>query len=882
MLEQLQQAFPKIDNKNILQIWNWFNGNVDETKTVLALLTENTLQEIFVFFLKQNVTSSSSKTIGNIIEHSTTLEQQMFLWKLLKLFDGKVEKTIILQIWKNSNQFYYETLLTLQDICFNHSLKEQKEDSELRIIREMCSNILWNILNNPKQIKYRQISHKNLYNTLLSKCKKLGGNVDQIHEYMEYHIQQFGFKKRNDSNWYYSNDNIQLLSLWRYYKAVINEQIIKTTHNVCFLNKNDRYKTRYGIPERVCMLSNGKWRDYESVFDYEHRTIMLFNQNKLKIKSLQVGNPKRPSLEFNVHIQWYNDLNDVNNTHAKWACLILNHTWHFRTMDQFDRSELSNCCSEFNTFHVLWKDGIKTHKESLNPYLITLEQGIERVKDKLQMRDHFIFGKDELILFECEFDKWNPPIISNMIEENVLLHDIYKHLHHYPIIQVYWEITYRFMLPYKRTIDINRTNLPKNRDICVEFYPLMEKPTFNPFLYECDVHKLQFIQDMLQFKVQGNHSLQRLLHEVIENGYLCDLITYQYAKNKKEEKKFHANIKQQINYDKNDEEGKLLLNDKILTILNELKILYHDDIHKHMGYPLQLHHICAILLYCGKSCNSEFSYDQIQFRHYKWPYLDSYLQDAIFILHAHERREESEMELYCGLKKVRLENIKKRIKEGNFISYVSTSDDLQVAKMFRSDQGCILHFHPSMRRGLNIYSCDVSWISPFKHEREILFSRSGVNFIHDEKTHKKYASWNAKVESEDEYTQMILLKWTKYDEYIQQIIQISTIWNYSIDLNLIYVVLDYWNEGDMNETIELLLDFEKWKVKDNNEQKYKEKINEFVERRCCNHNINLFSIFFFEKYKGRKAIEHATINTVNNGLPFVKSDKETWIKVKIA
>ncbi|ETN98232.1 hypothetical protein RFI_39278, partial [Reticulomyxa filosa] len=85
-------------------------------------------------------------------------------------------------------------------------------------------------------------------------------------------------------------------------------------------------------------------------------------------------------------------------------------------------------------------------------------------------------------------------------------------------------------------------------------------------------------------------------------------------------------IKQQINYNKENED-ELILNDKILTILNELKILYHDDIHKKMGYPLELHHICAILLYCGKSCNEKFSYDQIKFRYHKWPFLDSYLQN---------------------------------------------------------------------------------------------------------------------------------------------------------------------------------------------------------------------------------------------------------------
>ncbi|ETO34590.1 hypothetical protein RFI_02501 [Reticulomyxa filosa] len=243
-----------------------------------------------------------------------------------------------------------------------------------------------------------------------------------------------------------------------------------------------------------------------------------------------------------------------------------------------------------------------------------------------------------------------------------------------------------------------------------------------------------------------------------------------------------------------------------------------------MGYPLQLYHICAMLLYCGKSCNVQFNYDQVQFRHYKWPCLDFFLQNTIMILDGHERREESEMELYCGLKEVRLENIKE-IKAGFFISHVSTSDDIQIAQMYRSHQGCILHFHPSMRRSNGIYNCDVEWISPFKHEREILFARSFISFIDDEKTHKEEYAWNAKVESEDEYTQMILLTWVKYDQYIQQTMQISAMWNHSIDLNLIYVLLFSYN-GDVGRADRLLNLFQVWKNQMDNEQIYKkEKAN---------------------------------------------------------
>ncbi|ETO02071.1 hypothetical protein RFI_35365, partial [Reticulomyxa filosa] len=136
--------------------------------------------------------------------------------------------------------------------------------------------------------------------------------------------------------------------------------------------------------------------------------------------------------------------------------------------------------------------------------------------------------------------------------------------------------------------------------IFFKYISLNQKTKFNPLLYECDLHKLKIIGDTIRVKLTRNNQLQKLLHEVIKNNYLCDLLNEKNASNPN----IHASFKQQINYNEN---GELILNDEILTILNELKILYHDDIHKQMGYPLQLEYICAILLYCGKSYNVQFN-----------------------------------------------------------------------------------------------------------------------------------------------------------------------------------------------------------------------------------------------------------------------------------
>ncbi|ETO03113.1 hypothetical protein RFI_34297 [Reticulomyxa filosa] len=105
-------------------------------------------------------------------------------------------------------------------------------------------------------------------------------------------------------------------------------------------------------------------------------------------------------------------------------------------------------------------------------------------------------------------------------------------------------------------------------------------------------------------------------------------------------------------------------------------------------------------------------------------------------------------------------------------------------------------------------------------------------------------------------------------------------WNHSIDLNLIYAALIYCCEEDISKTFELLFHFEQWKLRDNNEQNYKKHIDDFMKKRCCNHNVNLFCIFLSENYEERTAVEHAILNTLIINFPFVAKDKETLIKKK--
>ncbi|ETN98386.1 hypothetical protein RFI_39124 [Reticulomyxa filosa] len=145
------------------------------------------------------------------------------------LFDNfgyTLEKTTILQTWKNYNQIFMDTYEELTKICETSNLNESEEKNELKIIREMCLHILWNILKYPKHIKYRQIHKQALYNYLSKKCHTLGADFEKVFWEMEYHLQDWGFKKGYNDNWYYQYNKIQLLHLWNCYQSVINHQTV--------------------------------------------------------------------------------------------------------------------------------------------------------------------------------------------------------------------------------------------------------------------------------------------------------------------------------------------------------------------------------------------------------------------------------------------------------------------------------------------------------------------------------------------------------------------------------------------------------------------------------------------------------------------------------
>ncbi|ETO01232.1 hypothetical protein RFI_36208 [Reticulomyxa filosa] len=167
--------------------------------------------------------------------------------KLFQSFGTKLEKTTISQTWKNCNQIYFDTLEKLREICATSDLNELKEENELKISREMCLHILWNILKYPKHIKYRQINEQALYNYLFQKYHALGANLEKILVDIKILLQVIEFKKGNDSNWYYQYDHIKLLHLWKCYQSAIELQKMYFCMFVLLLIKQMKECVCYGM-----------------------------------------------------------------------------------------------------------------------------------------------------------------------------------------------------------------------------------------------------------------------------------------------------------------------------------------------------------------------------------------------------------------------------------------------------------------------------------------------------------------------------------------------------------------------------------------------------------------------------------------------------------
>ena len=199
----------------------------------------------------------------------------------------------------------------------------------------------------------------------------------------------------------------------------------------------------------------------------------------------------------------------------------------------------------------------------------------------------------------------------------------------------------------------------------------------------CFTHSCYVVQNTVE-------DLKLLLAEVRKNGFASDLRLF--------------------------EDGS-----SILDVVD--KKLKHPR-HLAMEHPLNHVGMLALVLYTSCDCNYDLCKSQRSGDYKKWKYFDQFLGQAIKRLSSRER---GSYPVFTALNKVMLEN--EEIECGWFPTYVSASVHEYVAMWFirntnEGSTGMLIEIDQKFKQHVNVLCCDVSWISKFEDEAEVLFARS--------------------------------------------------------------------------------------------------------------------------------------------------------------
>ena len=258
--------------------------------------------------------------------------------------------------------------------------------------------------------------------------------------------------------------------------------------------------------------------------------------------------------------------------------------------------------------------------------------------------------------------------------------------------------------------------------------------------------------------VESASKIAYIVKEVIKNGFEQDLLPIKQNENKQEEK-------ETISQNKINDEMVEYLNNVISQIqskntnnLESIEKNYMDYLsskyeifeklndkmehsrHKKMGFPLEKYMMLTLLLYCNGKCNYDLSKSQRNGNvNKKWPYFDNYLNYTIDILSKYEIHKDN---LYTGLCGIYYQfetkfgdspHLHDRL---HFIANVSFSTKLDVAGRFSSNEGLIIGLNMQrcyMALVKGFAACDVSWISKFPNECEVLCQRGSTLHVYRHK-----------------------------------------------------------------------------------------------------------------------------------------------------
>eukprot|EP01083_Nonionella_stella_P200796 735028_1 len=196
-----------------------------------------------------------------------------------------------------------------------------------------------------------------------------------------------------------------------------------------------------------------------------------------------------------------------------------------------------------------------------------------------------------------------------------------------------------------------------------------------------------------------------LIAEVINNGYKNDLFVG------------HGN-------DDDTKSNDCSIDYSHYTIMQIVEDKLRHPRHKQLGSPLNKSQILALILYTGCDCNYDLCKSQRKGDYKKWQAFDYCLYKAISML---SEKETGSYKVYTGLSNVKLSQ--KDIHLACFPTYVSTSWIKEISVTFIGDEGMIIEIDELSRKRLKC--CDVSWISKFSDECEILIARSIYHYSED-------------------------------------------------------------------------------------------------------------------------------------------------------
>ena len=124
--------------------------------------------------------------------------------------------------------------------------------------------------------------------------------------------------------------------------------------------------------------------------------------------------------------------------------------------------------------------------------------------------------------------------------------------------------------------------------------------------------------------------------------------------------------------------------------------------------------------YLGCDCNYDLCSSQRSGQYEKWKWFDLLLYEAINKL---SYKETGSFPVFSGLGGVKMNT--KLVYSGYFVTYTSTSWRKEVSQGFMGgNEGMIIEICKEYKDDRYVFCCDVSWISKFKDECEILFARS--------------------------------------------------------------------------------------------------------------------------------------------------------------